>query len=151
MDSFDVPCGGEDLVFPHHECEIAQSEACTGRTFARYWMHNGFVNMGREKMSKSLGNTLIIKDIVTRHHPDAIRLFLLGTHYRNPVEWAEERVHESARALERLPSLQHVQAAEAARRPALPEALACFRPHSRGHGAAQQRNDRVLFDLTRAY
>ena len=128
-ESFDVHGGGEDLVFPHHECEIAQSEACTGRTFARYWMHNGFVNMGREKMSKSLGNTLIIKDIVSRHHPDAIRLFLLGTHYRNPVEWAEERVHESARALERFTRLFHdVPAVEAgidAR--ALPEALAGFR------------------------
>ncbi len=128
-ESFDVHGGGEDLIFPHHECEIAQSEACTGRTFARYWMHNGFVNMGREKMSKSLGNTLIIKDIVTRHHPDAIRLFLLGTHYRNPVEWAEERVHESARALERFTRLFHdVQAAEAGSgAPALPEALAGFR------------------------
>jgi cysteinyl-tRNA synthetase len=101
-DSFDVHGGGEDLIFPHHECEIAQAEADTGRPFARYWVHNGMVNMGREKMSKSLGNTLTIRDLVTRHDPAALRLFLLGTHYRSPLEWSEERVADSARALERL-------------------------------------------------
>jgi cysteinyl-tRNA synthetase len=101
-DSFDIHGGGEDLIFPHHECEIAQAEADTGRPFARYWVHNGMVNMGREKMSKSLGNTLTIRDLVTRHDPAALRLFLLGTHYRSPLEWAEERVADSARALERL-------------------------------------------------
>jgi cysteinyl-tRNA synthetase len=101
-DSFDIHGGGEDLIFPHHECEIAQAEADTGRPFARYWVHNGMVNMGREKMSKSLGNTLTIRDLVTRHDPAALRLFLLGTHYRSPLEWSEERVADSARALERL-------------------------------------------------
>jgi len=126
-ESFDIHGGGEDLIFPHHECEIAQSEACTGRPLARYWIHNGFVNMGREKMSKSIGNTLTIKDIVARHHPDAIRVFLLGTHYRNPVEWADERVHESARALERFTRLFHdVEAAWDGAAPALPEALAAY-------------------------
>jgi cysteinyl-tRNA synthetase len=101
-ESFDIHGGGEDLIFPHHECEIAQAEAVTGKPFARYWLHNGMVNMGREKMSKSLGNTLAIRDLVTRHDPVALRLFLLGTHYRSPLEWAEERVEDSARALERL-------------------------------------------------
>jgi cysteinyl-tRNA synthetase len=101
-DSFDIHGGGEDLIFPHHECEIAQTEADTGRPFARYWVHNGMVNMGREKMSKSLGNTLTIRDLLTRHDPAALRLFLLGTHYRSPLEWAEERVQDSARSLERL-------------------------------------------------
>ena len=101
-DSFDIHGGGEDLIFPHHECEIAQTEADTGKRFARYWVHNGMVNMGREKMSKSLGNTLTIRDLLTRHDPAALRLFLLGTHYRSPLEWAEERVVDSARALERL-------------------------------------------------
>ena len=100
--TFDIHGGGEDLIFPHHECEIAQSEAGTGKPFARYWLHNGMVNMGAEKMSKSLGNTLTIRDLVTRHDPAALRLFLLGTHYRSPLEWAEERVEDSARALERL-------------------------------------------------
>jgi cysteinyl-tRNA synthetase len=101
-ESFDIHGGGEDLIFPHHECEIAQSEGVTGKPFARYWLHNGMVNMGREKMSKSLGNTLTIRDLVARHDPAALRLFLLGTHYRSPLEWAEERVVDSARALERL-------------------------------------------------
>ena len=101
-ESFDIHGGGEDLIFPHHECEIAQTEAVTGKPFARYWLHNGMVNMGREKMSKSLGNTLTIRDLVARHDPAALRLFLLGTHYRSPLEWAEERVVDSARALERL-------------------------------------------------
>jgi cysteinyl-tRNA synthetase len=104
-ESFDVHGGGEDLVFPHHECEIAQSEAATGRPFVRTWIHNGFVNMGSEKMSKSLGNTLTIKDIVTRHDSEALRLWMLGTHYRSPVEYAEDRIREAARALARFRAL----------------------------------------------
>ena len=101
-ESFDIHGGGDDLIFPHHECEIAQTEADTGRPFARYWVHNGMVNMAREKMSKSVGNTLTIRDLVARHDPAALRLFLLGTHYRSPLEWSEERVEDSARALQRL-------------------------------------------------
>ena len=104
-ESLDVHGGGEDLIFPHHECEVAQSEAATGRPFARHWVHNGMVNMGKEKMSKSLGNTLLIREVVKRHDPDAIRLFFLGTHYRNPVEWSEARVRDSARAMERFTRL----------------------------------------------
>jgi cysteinyl-tRNA synthetase len=100
--SLDIHGGGEDLIFPHHECEIAQSEAVTGVPFARLWMHNGMVNMGAEKMSKSLGNIRNIRDLVARHDPDAIRLHLLGTHYRNPLEFGEERIAEAARALARL-------------------------------------------------
>jgi cysteinyl-tRNA synthetase len=105
-ETFDIHGGGEDLIFPHHECEIAQSEAATHRTFVRYWIHNGFVNMGAEKMSKSLGNTLAIREVVKRHDPEAIRLWLLGTHYRNPVEFTEDRVREAARALDRLERLR---------------------------------------------
>ena len=101
-ESFDLHGGGEDLIFPHHECEIAQTEAVTHKSFARYWLHNGMVNMGAEKMSKSLGNTLWIREILKRHDADALRLWLLGTHYRNPIEYAEERLIEAARALERL-------------------------------------------------
>ncbi len=104
-ESFDIHGGGEDLIFPHHECEIAQSEAGTGKPFVRVWIHNGFVNLGAEKMSKSLGNTLTIKNLLTRHDPEALRLYLLGTHYRNPVEFSEERVRDSARAFERLRGL----------------------------------------------
>ena len=128
--SFDLHGGGEDLIFPHHECEIAQTEACTGKPFARYWAHNGMVNMGKEKMSKSLGNTLNIREIVKRHDPDALRLWMLGTHYRNMIEWSEERVEESARALERLARLLHDAAAvrDGGAPAALPKAFAEFRP-----------------------
>jgi len=128
--SFDLHGGGEDLIFPHHECEIAQAEACTGKTFARYWVHNGMVNMGKEKMSKSLGNTLNIREIVKRHTPDTLRLWMLGTHYRNMIEWSEERVEESKRAFERLSRLVHDAAAVRDGGPAapLPQAFAEFRP-----------------------
>src|SRR5438552_7569195 len=101
-ESFDIHGGGEDLIFPHHECEIAQAEGVTGKPFARYWLHNGMVNLGREKMSKSLGNTLWIREILKRHDAAALRLWILRTHYRNPLEYAEERLSEASRALERL-------------------------------------------------
>src|SRR5438105_1902846 len=100
--TFDIHGGGEDLIFPHHECELAQAEAASGKPFARYWLHNGMVNMGAEKMSKSLGNTLWIRELLKRHPADALRLWVLGTHYRNPLEFAEERLGEAERALERL-------------------------------------------------
>jgi cysteinyl-tRNA synthetase len=101
----DIHGGGEDLIFPHHECEIAQSEAATGVPFARYWMHNGLVNLAAEKMSKSLGNVLTIRSLLERHEADALRLYLLQTHYRNPVEFSEERIVEAARALGRFRDL----------------------------------------------
>jgi cysteinyl-tRNA synthetase len=101
-ESFDIHGGGEDLIFPHHECEIAQSEAVTRRPLSRYWAHNAFVNMNTEKMSKSLGNTLWIRDVVKRHSADAIRLWVVGTHYRNPIEYGEERLRESESALQTL-------------------------------------------------
>jgi cysteinyl-tRNA synthetase len=105
-ETFDIHGGGADLIFPHHENEIAQSEAGTGKPFVRYWIHNGFVNMGSEKMSKSLGNTLTIRDIARRHDPEAIRLYLLQTHYRHPLEFSDERVGEAAKALDRLRALK---------------------------------------------
>src|SRR5213080_2697997 len=128
--SFDLHGGGEDLIFPHHECEIAQAEACTGKPFARYWVHNGMVNMGKEKMSKSLGNTLNIREIVKRHSPDTLRLWMLGTHYRNMIEWSEERVEESKRAFERLTRLRHDAAAvgDVGAGAPLPQAFAEFSP-----------------------
>jgi cysteinyl-tRNA synthetase len=106
-ETFDLHGGGDDLIFPHHECEIAQAEGATGKPFVRYWLHNGLLNLGAEKMSKSLGNTLTIRELVKRHEPDAIRLYLLGAHYRHPLDFAEERIAESARALARLRSLKH--------------------------------------------
>jgi cysteinyl-tRNA synthetase len=104
-ETLDLHGGGEDLIFPHHECEIAQAEGATGKPFVRYWMHNGLLNLGAEKMSKSLGNTLTIRELVKRHDPDAMRLYLLGAHYRHPLDFAEERIAESARGLARLRGL----------------------------------------------
>ncbi|MGH7299771.1 MAG: cysteine--tRNA ligase [Candidatus Rokuibacteriota bacterium] len=104
-ETFDLHGGGEDLIFPHHECEIAQAEGATGKPFVRYWLHNGLLNLGAEKMSKSLGNTLTIRELVKRHDPEAMRLYLLGAHYRHPLDFAEERIDEAARGLARLRGL----------------------------------------------
>lgn len=101
-EGFDIHGGGADLAFPHHENEIAQSEAATGRPFAKYWIHNGFVNISSEKMSKSLGNVLNIRDILKTVHPEALRLFLISSHYRSPLDYSEASIKESASALERL-------------------------------------------------
>ncbi len=99
---FDIHGGGADLTFPHHENEIAQSEAASGGGFATYWIHNGFVNIRSEKMSKSLGNVLNIRDILKGCHPETLRLFLLSSHYRSPLDYSDESLREAATALERL-------------------------------------------------
>ena len=99
---FDIHGGGQDLVFPHHENEIAQSECGTGKPFARYWIHNGFVQLAKEKMSKSVGNILSIKEVLERFDPVALRLYMLTTHYRNPIEFSEEGLTEAQRTVARL-------------------------------------------------
>jgi len=91
-DHFDIHGGGEDLIFPHHENEIAQSEAAHGPPFARYWLHNGFLTVDSEKMSKSLGNFVTVKDVLDRNDPEAFRYFLLGTHYRGPLSFDVEKL-----------------------------------------------------------
>ncbi len=101
-ETMDIHGGGLDLIFPHHENEIAQSESYTGKTFARYWVHNGFVMVNKEKMSKSLGNFFTIKEILERFSPDVLRLFLLSTHYRSPIDFSFERLEDAERALKRL-------------------------------------------------
>ena len=100
-DTFDIHCGGMDLQFPHHENEIAQSEAASGRMFVKYWMHNGFVNVNKEKMSKSLGNFFTIKEILAAYEPEAIRLFLLSTHYRHPIDFSGQSLRDAKAALDR--------------------------------------------------
>ena len=100
--TLDIHGGGKDLIFPHHENEIAQSEAAHGTTFARYWMHNGFVNIDNEKMSKSLNNFLMIKDILTSYHPESVRLFLLSSHYRSPIDFSDQNLKESEKALDKI-------------------------------------------------
>jgi cysteinyl-tRNA synthetase len=102
-DTIDIHAGGVDLQFPHHENEIAQSEcAHGGRIFARYWLHNGMLNFGGAKMSKSIGNIEKIHDLVRRHPPEALRLALLSAHYRQPLEWSDAVIEQSLRTLDRL-------------------------------------------------
>ncbi len=103
--TFDIHGGGKDLIFPHHENEIAQSEAAFGKSFAKYWVHNGFVNINQEKMSKSLGNFLIIKDILKQYHPEAIRLFLLSKHYRSPIDFSDQALNEAGAGLDKIYAL----------------------------------------------
>jgi cysteinyl-tRNA synthetase len=90
--SFDIHGGGEDLLFPHHENERAQSIAANGGRFARYWIHNGFVTVESEKMSKSLGNFLTIRDALQMYHPEVLRIFLLSKHYRSPLDFSKSAV-----------------------------------------------------------
>jgi cysteinyl-tRNA synthetase len=108
--TFDIHAGGIDLLFPHHENEIAQSEAATGEQFAKYWMHWGSVNSGGEKMSKSLGNFFTIKELLAKYSADTLRLYVLGTHYRSPIDYAPERVGETARSYERVQTALSVAA-----------------------------------------
>lgn len=101
-DTIDIHAGGQDLAFPHHENEIAQSEAYTGQTFAKYWMHNGYINIDNEKMSKSLGNYVLVHDIIKQHDPQLIRFFMLSVHYRHPINYSDELLHNTKNGLERL-------------------------------------------------
>jgi cysteinyl-tRNA synthetase len=107
---FDFHGGGKDLIFPHHENERAQTECATGKKFVNYWVHNGFVTMQREKMSKSVGNILTIKDFLKKYHPEVLRLFFLSTHYRNPIDYKEQSLENAEGALQRLYyTLQRIQ------------------------------------------
>ncbi len=98
--TFDLHGGGKDLIFPHHENEMAQSEAASGQPLARYWLHNGFVTLDQEKMSKSLGNFFTIRDITARWDGEALRLFLLGTQYRHPINFTESALADADKRLE---------------------------------------------------
>ena len=102
-ETLDIHGGGQDLIFPHHENEMAQSESFTGvKPFVRYWLHNGMVQMGAEKMSKSLGNLVTIKDALAKHGADAVRIFILSSHYRSPLTYSEEGLEAARRGAERL-------------------------------------------------
>lgn len=99
---FDIHGGGQDLQFPHHENEIAQSECCTGEKFVNYWMHNGFVRVNEEKMSKSLGNFFIIRDVLKEYRAEEIRFFILSSHYRSQLNYSDEQLNLARSALARL-------------------------------------------------
>jgi cysteinyl-tRNA synthetase len=101
-DTIDIHAGGQDLTFPHHENEIAQSESLSGKEFARYWMHNGYINIDNEKMSKSLGNFVLVHDIIQKHDPQVLRFFMLSVHYRNPINYSEELLENTAAAFDRI-------------------------------------------------
>ena len=101
-ESLDIHGGGQDLIFPHHENEIAQSEAYTGKQFSRYWLHNGFVTVDKEKMSKSLGNFFTLEEIFEKYEPQVVRLFLISTHYRHPIDFNNEELEEAKRRFERM-------------------------------------------------
>jgi cysteinyl-tRNA synthetase len=101
-DHFDIHGGGMDLQFPHHENEIAQSEAATGHKFVNFWMHNGFVRINEEKMSKSLGNFFTVREVLERYRPEVIRFFILSSQYRSPLNYSDESLGEASAALRRL-------------------------------------------------
>ncbi len=101
-EQLDIHGGGADLIFPHHENEIAQSESYTGKPYVRYWMHNGMLQMGGEKMSKSLGNLVTIEEFLAEHEADVLRMMVLSSHYRSPLKFTDETIAQAEKALERL-------------------------------------------------
>jgi len=100
-DTFDIHGGGRDLIFPHHENEIAQSEGASGKPFVNYWLHNGFVNVDSEKMSKSLGNFFTIRDILKSYDPEVVRFFILTAHYRSPIDFSDQNLKDAQAGLSR--------------------------------------------------
>ena len=127
---FDIHGGGHDLQFPHHENEIAQSESCNGEKFVNYWMHNGFVQINQEKMSKSLGNFFILRDVLKKYRAEEIRYFLISSHYRSQLNYSEDQLNNARSALQRLyAAIQDTESVE------IPE-----------HGDYQQRFDQAMCD-----
>lgn len=101
-ETFDIHGGGADLTFPHHECEIAQSESFSGKTFSKYWLHNGFIQVNNEKMSKSLGNFFTLRDVFQKFDPQVVRYLFLQTHYRSPIEFSDALLEQSKNSLQRV-------------------------------------------------
>lgn len=101
-ETIDIHAGGQDLTFPHHENEIAQSEALNEKTFANYWMHNGYMNIDNEKMSKSLGNFVLTKDLIAQYDPMVLRFFMLSVHYRNPINFTSDLIESASNSFERI-------------------------------------------------
>jgi len=133
-ETFDFHGGGQDLLFPHHENEIAQSEAATGMPFARHWVENGLVNLEGEKMSKSTKHFFSIEDVAARVEPEVIRFYLQSTHYRSPIEWNETRLKEAGVAYARL--REALSKADAAQGEAAAQGGAAARPSNPGPTSA---------------
>ncbi len=122
-DTIDIHCGGQDLVFPHHENEIAQSECCNGAPFARYWMHNGYINVDNVKMSKSLGNFFTVREVAEKYGYEPIRFLLIASHYRSPVNYSVDSVEQAKASLHRIYTCRNSLdfAAQNAAAPSAPE------------------------------
>lgn len=155
-DQIDIHGGGNDLIFPHHENEIAQTESYTGKPFARYWLHNGMLQLKGEKMSKSLGNLVTIEEFLAQHSPDVLRLVIAGSGYRKPLAFNDDVIADGERALERLRGALRPATGDIAAGPAV-EALAAQVARSRADFEAAMDNDfntagalAALFDLVRA-
>jgi cysteinyl-tRNA synthetase len=146
---FDIHGGGMDLQFPHHENEIAQSEGATGEKFVNLWMHNGFVRVNEEKMSKSLGNFFTVREILARYRPESVRLFILNSHYRSPLNYCDENLDEAHAALTRLyTALRGLEAPAAAGTEAGADYVARFDEAMQDDFNTPQ-GIAVLFDLAR--
>lgn len=131
-ESFDIHTGGADLVFPHHENEIAQSEGATGEAFAKFWVHNGYINVDGEKMAKSRGNFFTLRDILKAYPAPVVRLFLISKHYRSPIEFNREVIESTRRGYERL-----AEAVAALQRRVAPEFVLGDRPEVSEGAAAE--------------
>jgi cysteinyl-tRNA synthetase len=127
-ETIDIHSGGKDLVFPHHENEIAQSEAATGKPFAKYWLHNGYININNEKMSKSKGNFFMVRDISEKYDGEVIRFFMLSAHYRSPINFSDELMNQAKTGLARLYNcLERMEGAAAEAAGSLPEEALSFK------------------------
>lgn len=160
-DGFDIHGGGADLIFPHHENEIAQSEAASGCCFVRYWLHNGFITVNDEKMSKSVGNFFLLRDILENFPGDVVRFFLLNTHYRSPIDFDDEKLRVAAKSLARIRNayavLKEAEAAGGGHNAEATAALAAATETLRNAFAAAMNDDfntalaiAAIFDYTKA-
>ena len=144
-ETFDIHCGGKDLLFPHHENEIAQSEGATGKPYVRYWMHNGFINVDNQKMSKSLNNFFTVRDISKEYDLEAVRLFMLSAHYRSPINFSRDQIASAHASLTRLYTArdQMLFLLNAAEEKALTEEETAFTERLKGY---EKRFDEAMDD-----
>ncbi len=149
-DTFDIHGGGKDLIFPHHENEIAQSRGATGGDFANIWVHHGFVTIKDEKMSKSLGNFLTIRDVLARYEAETLRLFIFSTQYRNPVDFSEEAMAAAETGLRRLYACLAEIAGLPAAGPADKPGVATPAEHDRIKAMAERFHDAMDNDFNTA-
>ncbi len=133
--SIDIHCGGQDLCFPHHENEIAQSEAASGKPFVRYWLHNGYINVDNQKMSKSLNNFFTVRDVAAVYGYQAIRFFILSSHYRSPINYSADVLQQATNALNRIHTCQ--------------ENLAFYLKNAGANAAPQEENCKTRLDERR--